>query len=66
MVPQLLHTLLLALFSIAFAQPMCDSSVVSPIVSSICNVTFQGAISRRGVAFSLGTPPQSLTFVLEP
>lgn len=65
MAPQLLHILFLALLSIASAQSICDPSVASPIVSSIRNVTLQWGILRRGIAFSLGTPPQPLAFDLQ-
>lgn len=65
MASQVLHILLLALLSVASAQLMCDPSVLSPIVSSIRNVTLQWGILRRGIAFSLGTPPQPLAFYLQ-
>ena len=59
---QLLFVLPVAILSMASAQSICDSSVVSPMVFPIHNVTLQGAVLRRGVGFSPGTPPQPLAF----
>ena len=59
---QLRFVLSVAICSMASAQSICDSSVVSPMVFPIHNVTLQGAVLRRGVGFSPGTPPQPLAF----
>ena len=53
---------LIPFISKSIAQSTCDSSVPSPIVVAVRNVTLDGEVLRRGVALSPGTPPQNLAF----
>lgn len=44
----------------------CDPSVQPPLVIPIHNVSLQAPVVRRGAAVSIGTPPQTFAFSIDP
>lgn len=62
---------LLSLISIALILPFvrsqsCDPTIKGPISVPIRNVSLESPVVRRGAAVSIGTPPQTLAFHIDP
>ena len=69
-VPDMPSSATICIFVVAFVLSVDSSSISwnagipSPIIIPIRNVTLAARVVKRGVALSVGSPPQNLAFLL--